>query len=99
MKTTLTIPEKTVTQRVTEIIIKPESRSVYVMIDDPEKGRVNQKVDISDEWESATKTQRDIIKAFFKIVIKNALQSHNLDIVIENSDIVGELFEPLNETE
>jgi hypothetical protein len=94
MQADVTIPEKTKTQRVIQIVVAPPSKIVEVLVESPDGVQTFQ-VDISDLWSGATTTQQNTIKVFFKRVGALALDMKNEadGVDVTESDVSGDIFE------
>ena len=95
MKASVTIPERTTDQSVLFFKITTGSLLLRLVLHDPIKGQVMKEVDMTPEWESATATQRNIIKAFFKTAGMKGINALNEEagVIIEVADIDEDLFE------
>lgn len=95
METTINIPQQANVQTVNQIRItgnETNRNSITVIIDDQLRGQLRQTIDITDEWNSASDIQKNVIKSFFKTIIAKAFNAVNVDSSLGAEDITGDLF-------
>ncbi len=91
MNINLTIPEKVEHQSIMEFRVRPGSKMITVLVQ-TEDGPKRHDTDISEIWDAATATQKNVIKQFFKRTANLAIDAIN-NVDIEDEDIDGDLFD------
>jgi hypothetical protein len=95
MKASVTVPERNVNTVVRNFRVRPKSLTVEVTVMDEDGQPTTYPIDMTDEWQAANTTQRNVIKGFFDKAGTKGINKHNetRGVVITDTDLDESFFD------